>query len=75
MRVIAKRTLRDFWQKHGDAEQPLKSWYHEAILGNWNNFNDIKREFPRASILKNNRVCFNIKGNNYRLIIQVNFNI
>jgi len=73
MRVIAKRTLREFWEKHADSEQPLKSWYHEAENALWNSPIDIKRYYPSASILENNRVVFNIKGNKYRLIIKINY--
>ena len=73
MRVIAKRTLRDFWDKHKNCEQQLKSWYQEAEKANWNNPNDIKIDYPSASILANNRVVFNIKGNNYRLIVKINY--
>lgn len=75
VRVIAKKTLRDFWGKHADAEQQLKTWYHEAEKAKWKNHNDIKKEYPSASVLKNNRVCFNIKGNKYRLIIRINFDV
>ncbi|MCB0476431.1 MAG: type II toxin-antitoxin system HigB family toxin, partial [Flavobacteriaceae bacterium] len=70
MRVIAKKTLRDFWNKHPDCEQQLKSWYREAEKGDWRNSNEIKREYPSASIIGDNRIVFNIKGNNYRLIVK-----
>ncbi|WP_299355735.1 type II toxin-antitoxin system HigB family toxin [Mucilaginibacter sp.] len=73
MRVIAKSTLREFWEKHSDCEQQLKSWYQEASRANWRNSNEIKTEYPSASILQDNRIVFNIKGNNYRLIIRINF--
>ncbi|MDB5157481.1 MAG: hypothetical protein JWR50_2188 [Mucilaginibacter sp.] len=73
MRVIAKSTLRDFWEKHADCEQQLKSWYQEANQANWANANAIKSEYPSASILQNNRIVFNIKGNNYRLIVRINY--
>ncbi|HMI65980.1 MAG TPA: type II toxin-antitoxin system HigB family toxin [Cyclobacteriaceae bacterium] len=73
MRVIAKRTLREFWTKHSDCEQRLKSWYQEAEKREWKNTNEIKKEYPTASILGGNRVVFNIKGNNYRLIVKINF--
>lgn len=73
MRVIAKRTLREFWNKHGDCEQQLKSWYQEAEKANWKNINDLKKDYPSASILKDNRIVFNIKGNTYRLIVKFNF--
>lgn len=73
MRVIAKRTLRDFWIKHADSEQQLTSWYQETEKAAWKSINELKTEYPNASILKDNRIIFNIKGNNYRLIVKFNF--
>lgn len=73
MRVIAKKVLRDFWEKHSDCEQQLKSWYQEAEKANWENPNQIKEEYPSASILNDNRIVFNIKGNNYRLIVKISY--
>ena len=73
MRVIAKRTLRDFWIIHADCEHQLKSWYRETEKAEWKNINKLKREYPSASILKDNRIVFNIKGNDYRLIVKFNF--
>lgn len=73
MRVIAKRTLREFWEKHRDCEQQLKSWFREAEQAEWNNPNEILAEYPNARIIENNRAIFNIKGNRYRLIIKINF--
>lgn len=73
MRVIAKKTLREFWAKHADGEQSLKSWYQEALKSKWKNTNEVKTEYPSASILPGNRIVFNIKGNHYRLIVKINF--
>ena len=73
MRVIVKKTLKDFWNKHPDCEQQLKSWYNEAEEAAWKTPSDIKREYPSASILEDNRVVFNIKGNHYRLIVRINY--
>ena len=73
MSVIAKKILREFWEKHNDCEQQLKSWYQEASSAEWKNSNEIKLEYPTASIIGDNRVVFNIKGNTYRLIIKLNF--
>jgi mRNA interferase HigB len=73
LRVLSKKILRDFWLIHPDCEHQLKSWYLEADKGNWKNFNELKREYPSISILNDNRACFNIKGNNYRLIVRINF--
>lgn len=73
MRVIARRTLRQFWEKHRDSEQQLRAWYSEAQQANWASPQDIKLMFPSASILSDNRVVFNIKGNHYRLIVKINY--
>ena len=73
MRVIAKKTLREFWDAHKDSEQQLKSWFDEAENANWKSPLDIKRDYSSASIIANNRVVFNIKGNSYRLIVKINY--
>jgi mRNA interferase HigB len=73
MRVIAKRTLREFWTKHHDAEQALLAWHDEAAVATWKSPADIKRHYPSASIIGDNRVVFNIKGNNYRLVTRINY--
>jgi len=73
MRVIAKKILRDFWEKHTDSEQQLKTWYKEASSAGWKSPNDIKNEYAKASIIGENRVVFNICGNKYRLIVKINY--
>ncbi len=74
MRIIAKKTLREFWNLHKDAEQPLRSWYDIVRKENWINFNEIKSQFRNASIVGNDRVVFNIKGNSYRLVVRIDLN-
>ena len=71
MRVIAVSTLRAFWERYPDAEQPLKAWYEEATSASWSQPADIKAQYRSASMLKNRRVVFNIKGNDYRLIVAI----
>ncbi len=73
MRVIAKKILREFWEKHNDAEEQLKTWYKEASKADWSSPNDVKKEYIKASILKNRRVVFDICGNSYRLIVKINY--
>jgi len=73
MRVISKKILRKFWEKHNDAEQQLKTWNKEASKANWSTPNEVKAEYAKASILKNHRIVFNICGNDYRLIVKVNY--
>ncbi len=73
MRVIAKKILREFWEKYTDSEQQLKTWYKEASKAVWKNPNEIKNDYAKASILKNGKVVFNICGNKYRLIVDINY--
>lgn len=73
MRIIAKKVLRDFWELHPDCEQQLKAWYQETSNAVWKGPALIKKEYPSASFLIDNRVVFNIKGNHYRLIIKINY--
>ena len=73
MRIIAKKTLKDFWEIHPDSEQQLKSWYQETLKADWSGPNQIKLAYPSASFLADNRVVFNIKGNRYRLIVKINY--
>lgn len=75
MRVIAVKTLRTFLAKHPDAEQPLLAWYDEASKATWRQPSDIKLHYANASILKSRPVVFNIKGNDYRLIVAVAYKI
>ncbi|PHJ66250.1 toxin RelE [Nostoc linckia z18] len=75
MRIIARSTLRQFWETHPNAEQSLKAWYNEASRADWNSPTDIKSTYINASIIANNRVVFNIKGNDYRLIVHIRYDI
>ena len=71
VKVIAVSTLRRFWEKHPDSEQSLKSWYDEAKTARWGRPQDVKNAFASASFVGKNRIVFNIKGNDYRLIVAV----
>ena len=73
MRIIAIKILKDFWQKHNSAEQPLKAWYAEAKRANWKKPSDITLLYRTARVLPNNRIVFNIKGNDYRLVAAINY--
>lgn len=75
MRIIAKRTLREFWglRNYSDSKGPLEAWHSESIKASWKTPQDIKKQFRSASILKNNRVVFNTAGNKYRLIVAVDY--
>jgi mRNA interferase HigB len=71
MHIVAVRFLRTFWEGNPDSEQPLKSWVDEVKKANWSQPAEIKGRYRSASILKNKRVVFNIKGNDYRLVVSV----
>jgi mRNA interferase HigB len=73
MRVISKRVLREFWEVHPDCKEQLKCWYSEAGKAVWQTPDDIRKDYPSASILKSKRVIFNIKGNSYRLVVRINY--
>lgn len=73
MRIIALSTLREFWEKNPDAETPLRAWYALASRADWSTPADIKDVYRNASFTGNNRVVFNIKGNDYRLVVAVRY--
>jgi mRNA interferase HigB len=75
MHIISRKTLIDFYSRDGcqDAKGPLYTWYHEAKRKSWDSWTDIKKKHRSASVLKNNRVVFNIGGNKYRLVVKINF--
>jgi mRNA interferase HigB len=73
MRIIARRTLREFWERYPDAEQALRAWYHDVEHATWESPADVRATYATASIVANNRVVFNIRGNHYRLLCAVNY--
>lgn len=68
MRTIAKRTLREFWERQANAEESLLAWYED-----WDTPAKVKEKYRNASMVGGNRVVFNIKGNDYRLIVRINY--
>lgn len=71
MRVIAVKTLKFYWDKFPQSKQALLSWYEEMEEGTWNSPNQLKKQYRSASILSGKRVVFNIHGNTYRLIVDI----
>jgi mRNA interferase HigB len=74
MRIIALRTLRDFWNSHPDAEIPLRSWYAMANRAAWRSPAEVEAAYRNAGFIANNRIVFNVKGNDYRLVVAVHYN-
>ena len=75
MHVIARPQLIKFYQRESckDAKGPIDTWWHEAKKANWQSWTEIKAQYGSASILKGNRVVFNIGGNKYRIVVKINF--
>jgi mRNA interferase HigB len=73
MWIIARKTLREFWEKHIDARQALQAWYADTKVATWKTPADIKSVYRNDSFVTNNRVVFNIKGNQYRLIVAIQY--
>lgn len=75
MRVIAVKTLKRYGKKRKEAEQPLFAWYEEASKAHWKNHNELKEHIRNASVVGDKRVVFNIHGNKYRLIVDIEYRL
>lgn len=76
MRVIAKSRLRRFWEsspKYADAEKQMSEWYHFCAAAKWNSPHELKADLRNASVLKNRRVVFNVCGNEYRIVVLIDY--
>jgi mRNA interferase HigB len=73
MRVIAKRTLRLFWEQHPDAKGPIEAWHAEVLNAAWKTPQQVKAQFGSASILKGGRAVFILGGNKYRLVVAIDY--
>ena len=76
MRIISRKTLKDFWEKpdHHDAQSQMEAWFAEAHRASWKNPAQVKQQFGSGSIIHNNRFVFNIAGNKYRLVVKIHYN-
>jgi mRNA interferase HigB len=75
MRVIAKKILLEFINKNNEAEQAILSWHNEMISNNFNTPNELKEKYKSASLIGDKRVIFNINGNKYRLIVEIEYKL
>jgi mRNA interferase HigB len=75
MVIISKTILADFAKKHPDVAEPLNNWYDITRRADWKSFADIKTIFNSIDAVGNDRYVFNIKGNKYRLVALIHFNI
>jgi mRNA interferase HigB len=73
MRVIAQKTLREYWEKHSQARRPLQAWLEHVQRTAWEKPTDVQKDYGGDVILPNNRAVFNIKGNDYRLVVHIHY--
>lgn len=77
MRIIKETTLTEYYRqsKYKQAEESVRAWIYEVRFSTWNNANELKAKYSNASIISSKRVVFNIKGNNYRLIVDIEYKL
>lgn len=73
MRILGLRSLDKFKKNYADCRKAINAWQEEVQSSSWNTTHDISARYPSADFLANNRVIFNIKGNNYRLVVKVRY--
>ena len=75
MRIIALKTLKEYWKQFPSAKQSLLAWYEEVETAEWGHWNELKSQYRNASILTAKRVVFNFHGNDYRLIVDIEYRL
>lgn len=77
MRIIKETTLTEYCKqsKYRQIEESVKAWIYEVRFSTWNNANELKAKYGNASIISSKRVVFNIKGNDYRLIVDIEYKL
>ena len=73
MRIIALRTLREFWETHASARDSLQVWYDHVCQADWKSPEDLARDYGRDALLSDQRAVFNFKGNQFRLVVRINY--
>ncbi|MBI1865645.1 MAG: type II toxin-antitoxin system HigB family toxin [Nitrospirae bacterium] len=73
MRIISRKALKDFWRLHPDAEHSLRAWFQDVKHADWRTPADVKTAYRNVSVVGRDRLVFNIKGNDYRLVAAVNY--
>jgi mRNA interferase HigB len=77
VRVISQKTLQDFWERHPDSEEALRSWFKTALAADWGSVVDVRRSYPHADVVETRRsgilTVFNVRGNKYRLVVRIRY--
>jgi len=77
MRIVKESTLKELCNlnRYKNAKESIKAWIYEVRYSDWNNAQELKAKYSNASIITSKRVVFNIKGNNYRLIVDIEYKL
>ncbi len=77
MRIVKEKTLAEYCKlsKYKHAKESIKAWIYEVKFSTWGNANELKSKYGNASIISSKRVVFNIKGNDYRLIVDIEYKL
>lgn len=73
MNVVTKRRLQEFWTRHPRAKVSLAAWYREVRAAQWTGPHDVRATFGSADFLADNRVIFDVGGNNYRVVVRISY--
>lgn len=72
MRIVAYKAIREFYEQHPEAKEPLDRWYDLTQKARWEDISELRETFPHADLI-GGCICFNIAGNKYRLIVKINY--
>ena len=75
MRIIATSTLKSFWERFPAARQAILAWHEEVEKAMWDSPNELKLQVRNASVISDKRVVFNIHGNTYRLVVDIEYRL
>jgi mRNA interferase HigB len=75
VKIVARKTLEAYWTRHAETQRPLSEWLRIVRRARWASMQDVKAAFPKVSVITSARAVFNVRGNNYRLIVEINFRV
>jgi len=73
MQIVGRKVLHDIMRQHADVRKAVEAWMCEVEDAEWKSPQDIKERYPSASVLSDNRVIFNVKGNRYRIEVKISY--
>ena len=71
MRIISKKALRDYWERHPESKEPLRAWYGDVAQADWATPANVIERYPKASLVGRDRVVFRVRHNDYRIVVRI----